>query len=476
MEVDFTGRVTPIPNTQGEEVSGGSQEDSASPVPPLESSAEEVSGELVTMEGLEAIREAEKRKREVKARLQDEVAQDKVKSGVGATLAKIAEAAIYVDHHEKGTGDLSPETYISRAKVALDDAKRRRKDLIDARFPWEDSVFELGLSKDETADRIKGIKILYEDFDEKYASTLKGPEEYLKKNEVKLQDAKDANLGSIKVQPFHGDLAQYQQFKQSFTSLYNGIILPDHRRLTYLRQSLKGEALATIASVGHSNADYQTAWDLLDGRFENVEQAKREVLSYLLNLQGPKDNRPLTLRRLHDDVRAKYRKLVELDPNTRPDSTSMRFIIDRVYTAKVREEIEKQLGVAPPVDQFLDLAEEIIARDVRVRQADPLLKAQNQGQGAGGAQKGNNGTKGCNCYHQPNDIVNGFCDFFIFCHLYAPQKCHKHDTLLSFAAFLRQRSLRRFCANFFVKICPLRHLLRHLLRPFLRCLQKRHKI
>ncbi len=64
MEVDFTGRVTPIPNTQGEEVSGGSQEDSASPVPPLESSAEEVSGELVTMEGLEAIREAEKHKKE----------------------------------------------------------------------------------------------------------------------------------------------------------------------------------------------------------------------------------------------------------------------------------------------------------------------------------------------------------------------------------------------------------------------------
>ncbi len=101
MEVDFTGRVTPIPNTQGEEVSGGSQKDSESPVPPLDSSAKEVSGELVTMEGLEAIREAEKRKREVKARLQDEVAQDKVKSGVGATLAKIAEAAIYVKHHEK---------------------------------------------------------------------------------------------------------------------------------------------------------------------------------------------------------------------------------------------------------------------------------------------------------------------------------------------------------------------------------------
>ncbi len=99
--------------------------------------------------------------------------------------------------------------------MALDDAKPRHKDLIDARFPWEDSVFELGLSKDEMADQIKGIQILYEDFDDKYASTLKGPEEYLKKNEVKLKDAKDANLGSIKVHPFHGDLAQYQQFKQS---------------------------------------------------------------------------------------------------------------------------------------------------------------------------------------------------------------------------------------------------------------------
>ena len=67
-------------------------------------------------------------------------------------------------------------------------------------------------------------------------------------------------------------------------------------------------------------------------------------------------------------------------------------------------------------------------------------------------------------------ISEGFFD------LYTPQKRRKHDTLLDFAAFLRQRKILTQKVPQKVKILILRHRLRHRLWHDFALPKKRRKI
>ena len=85
-------------------------------------------------------------------------------------------------------------------------------------------------------------------------------------------------LKRVTITVFTGDKKTYQSWKAGFTACVDNAPVTAEYKLLQLKQSLAGEALRTIANLGHSATAYHTAKERLERKFGGH---RRQIAFYL---------------------------------------------------------------------------------------------------------------------------------------------------------------------------------------------------
>ena len=282
---------------------------------------------------------------------------------------------------------------LQMAKMHLEDAKRRFKEVTADRTPWEDAIFNSEPGEDVEKTKLEAVEKLILDTSTTYVTRSAALEEKIKKAEGPVIDTKLFKIPPVTPRKYSGKIVDYRGWKNNFNVIIGDSenLTPAHK-LQHLRNSVEGEALTAINGLGIEDADYAKAWEILDGRYGDDETLRAKLFEELMADKGPSDFRPLNQRKAHDRIKARYTKLLELDPGLEKQDSALRSMITRHYSYSIRREIEATLGEKPPMKDFLDEAEKLIRRDIRLK--NPTGNPQenggdnNRGRNGGGGQQG----------------------------------------------------------------------------------------
>ena len=308
------------------------------------------------------------------------------------------------DYTDKAKTDEEKAAELQMAKLHLEDAKRRYKEVTADRTAWEDAIFNSELGADAEKTKLEEVEKLILDTSSTYVKKTAILEEKIKKAEGPVIDTKLFKIPPVVPRKFTGKIVNYRGWKNNFNVIIGDSenLTPAHK-LQHLRNSVEGEALTAISGLGIEDADYDKAWEILDGRYGDDETLRAKLFEELLSEKGPSDFKPLNQRKAHDRIRGKYVKLLELDPQLEKQDSALRSMITKHYSYALRREIEGTLGEKPPMKDFLEEAEKLIRRDVRLKNPTgaPQESGSNNrsnnsggGQQGGGRKKADNGDSG----------------------------------------------------------------------------------
>lgn len=122
----------------------------------------------------------------------------------------------------------------------------------------------------------------------------------------------NVKLPALKLPDFNGDYSKWIQFSDTFKSIiHNNQTLTTTQKFYYLKSCLSGDAARVLDTLEASDANYNSAWDMLKERFENKNIIVHNVKALFELPQVTKDSHA-SLRDLSDSVSQHLRALVSL--------------------------------------------------------------------------------------------------------------------------------------------------------------------
>lgn len=140
--------------------------------------------------------------------------------------------------------------------------------------------------------------------------------------------ADQIKLPPINLPTFNGSYDQWPNFRDTFKAVIDeNQNLSDIKKLYYLRLALKGLAAEIIASITMSADNYEIAWKLLEGRFENKRVLVHHHLQALIEFPAIQKESHAALRQLLDTMEKHVRALKKLNQPTEHWSTILVFLL-----------------------------------------------------------------------------------------------------------------------------------------------------
>ncbi|KAI5632969.1 hypothetical protein NE865_14306 [Phthorimaea operculella] len=110
-------------------------------------------------------------------------------------------------------------------------------------------------------------------------------------------------LPTISLPSFDGSVENWLEYRDTYLSLiHNNDMLGAIQKFHYLRSSLTGSALQVIKSLEFSETNYATAWELLEGRFNNKRLLIHNHVKALFAINNINKESPSNLRKLIDHI------------------------------------------------------------------------------------------------------------------------------------------------------------------------------
>ena len=185
------------------------------------------------------------------------------------------------------------------------------------------------------------------EFRDKVTEVLLQIEEYLSKP-VDLQKitpretAAASKLPKLKLKRFNGEVTQWQTFWDTYKSaIHSDMSMNIITKFSYLRDLLEGSAAAAIAGLTTTEANYESAIDLLQKRFGDSQviiNGHHDALLKIAPLHSSKDIKEL--RNLHDKVEVHVRGLQSLNVLT----SAYGSLLIPVLLGKIPEDIRLLIG------------------------------------------------------------------------------------------------------------------------------------
>lgn len=124
-------------------------------------------------------------------------------------------------------------------------------------------------------------------------------------------------LPTISLPEFDGDYEQWLPFHDTYVALiHDNPDLPEIQKFHYLRAALKGEAAQLVESIAISSANYNLAWETLNGRYANEYLLKKRHLQALFDIPRVKKETAATLHGLVDEFERHIKILHQLGEPT----------------------------------------------------------------------------------------------------------------------------------------------------------------
>jgi len=129
-------------------------------------------------------------------------------------------------------------------------------------------------------------------------------------NRINQPGTIDVKLPTLTLPTFSGEYDKWMHFKDAFTSLIH-----DNRKLSaiqkfqYLRSAVKDEVLQVISSLNTTIENYEIAWDLLTGHYENKKLIINSYLTRLLEFPQVTKDKHKTLKQFIVHIRTHLKAL-----------------------------------------------------------------------------------------------------------------------------------------------------------------------
>ena len=199
-----------------------------------------------------------------------------------------------------------------------------------------------------------------------------------------------AKLPKLQLKKFSGKVAEWQEFWDSFQSaIHEDEEMAGVDKFKYLRSFLEEPARSVIAGLPLTDADYESAVELLQKRFAKPSVIKRAHLNEMLNLPSVYSEKNIPkLRALHHSIESHYRGLEAM----KVDKDSYSSIVVPVIMDKIPESIRYNMirFGENHLDWTLDKLIESLEKELEIRESHvPLLgpKAEKNFGGQFGRQK-----------------------------------------------------------------------------------------
>lgn len=112
-----------------------------------------------------------------------------------------------------------------------------------------------------------------------------------------------SHLPPITLPPFSGKSADWESFRDWFTSLIIDVELSDFARMHFLSSCLKDRALECLGNISIIADNFKVAWTALKDRYENKRRLVSVHISTLLNLTAVPRESAHELEVLRDKVK-----------------------------------------------------------------------------------------------------------------------------------------------------------------------------
>lgn len=104
---------------------------------------------------------------------------------------------------------------------------------------------------------------------------------------MKKDSHDDFKLPRITLPKFDGSFSKWPEFRDLFVSLiHNRKTIPKVQKLQYLKGNLEKEAADIIRHLQITDANYDSAWQLIEKRFNNKKMLITHYLNQLLNQES----------------------------------------------------------------------------------------------------------------------------------------------------------------------------------------------
>ena len=168
-------------------------------------------------------------------------------------------------------------------------------------------------------------------------------------------------LPKLDLKSFDGNLVEWISFRDMFeSSIHQSSSIPKIQKLVYLKSLLQGEAARLVQSIVLSDANYDTAWKLLNERYQNDREILFSVLRKLFS-QNPSCSSANSIRQLVDTTKECIRsmEILNLVPDKATEAIILYVIIQKLDQAS-REIWEQNLKgtTVPPLKDLFEFLEQ----------------------------------------------------------------------------------------------------------------------
>ncbi|XP_037929954.1 uncharacterized protein LOC119664555, partial [Teleopsis dalmanni] len=170
-----------------------------------------------------------------------------------------------------------------------------------------------------------------------------------------------ATLPTISLPKFSGDYLSWRQFSDLFAQLIHNQRISDSQKLWYLKTNIQGEAEALIKHLQISDANYETAWQLLQSRYENKRVLVSAVLQRLTAQNSLYDHPTVqAIKNMHDTTKESLCELHNLNIETSTWDPILVHILLKKLNKNTHCSFEQTLTnpkEMPTIKQFLEFLE-----------------------------------------------------------------------------------------------------------------------
>ena len=172
----------------------------------------------------------------------------------------------------------------------------------------------------------------------------------------------EVKLPKLELKKFRGDILEYEAWWDVFSLIHESTTLPTISKFAYLKSCLEGEAAQAIAGLKVSEANYETAIEIITNRFGGKDKRVFTHKTQLIGLSCPKPTVDC-LRGLRDQLLSHTRSLENLEITKEQYGVFLTPLVISKLPQEVRMEWSREAeGKERDIDYLLTFLESEIKR------------------------------------------------------------------------------------------------------------------
>ncbi|KAJ3650181.1 hypothetical protein Zmor_021885 [Zophobas morio] len=199
---------------------------------------------------------------------------------------------------------------------------------------------------------------MYEKTEEKYEVVVEKLKRKIQSPSAHQQEKPNIQLPQIKLPTFSGNYEDWPTFHDLFSKvIHKNTSLSNIEKMQYLKTYIRDEPIKIIQHHQITENNYQTAWELLAKRFNNVRLTVSKLLDKILDQPRMQEESAEKLKKLHDTTKECLEALNNLDIQTDTWGPILTKIVSQKWDTETNRLYEQSLNNPHDMQEFEKMME-----------------------------------------------------------------------------------------------------------------------